>query len=515
MNWILKIAPKELRLIDIYLRENYPWIWATRIHFTLYAMILLGAFAAFIGLITPVDIQDPLSSNDIMTFFGIFMFPTIIFMGYIIFQLCLFSVEKRKGKSSFFRPLIVFPLMMISVLTPTVMPFTVSYVLNTKTGNVIDNEQVDFDRHNLKKAEYFINDGESDYIYFDTEKEYKNYWNGSTSQHDQSYRRDIRGDIYDHVGRFSESRPRLYRSRVYSRDYNNSYYRYSTEELSSIEMEKSVLQFYHDQNLNLSLTEAERYLDYVNDCIERYSQNGKLEVDSILYELKHNIYSDCYSNRKYNYTNRYNDYQVVRRSFHKASRNLSHIKRAQSTLFPRDAGFMFLGFLWATFIITLLLFIFRLVHWKQFLLSILIIGIYLTLIGIIEGVGNFHGDFFPIMAVLFVIASMISLNGVWGLNKFSAVINQMAIITFLSLPFFPVMILAYLDEVLKIFTIDYFDKYLIEDVSRYRPYSEEYYELKKTIWLVTFWSGLVFFYLIGLPYLKKVFLRLMSLPKKN
>ena len=31
------------------------------------------------------------------------------------------------------------------------------------------------------------------------------------------------------------------------------------------------------------------------------------------------------------------------------------------------------------------------------LLSVLIIGIYLTLIGIIEGVGDFRGDFFPII----------------------------------------------------------------------------------------------------------------------
>ena len=91
----------------------------------------------------------------------------------------------------------------------------------------------------------------------------------------------------------------------------------------------------------------------------------------------------------------------------------------------------------------------------------------------------------------------------------------MAIVTFISLPFFPVMILGYLDEVLDIFEIDFFDKYLVSDPSRYRPYSEEYYELIDAIWLNTFWAGLILFYLIGLPYLKKIFLRLMSLPKTS
>ena len=118
---------------------------------------------------------------------------------------------------------------------------------------------------------------------------------------------------------------------------------------------------------------------------------------------------------------------------------------------PKVSGFIFLGFLWAAFIITLLLFIFRLVHWKQFLLSILIIGIYLTLIGIVEGVGDFDGYFFPIMAILFVVVSMLFLNRVWALNKFSVVINQMALVTFLSLAFFPIMILGYLEEVLHHF----------------------------------------------------------------
>ena len=516
MNWILKIAPKELKLIDVYLREKYPWIWATRIHFTLYAMLLLGAFAAFVGLITPVDIQDPMSSNEIMTFFGIFMFPTIIFMGYIIFQLCLFSVEKRKGKSSFFRPLIVFPLMMISLLTPTVMPFTVSFVLNTKTSNLIDEEQVNSDRLGLRKAEYFINDGVGDYAYFNTEKDYLFYWNGGTTQYQQDYRRKKRDDIYKHIGRYIKQRPRLYKTRRYSGIVNSSYYGYNKMPISNNRPKNEVLDFYHDQNLNLSLKDAEYYLEHLNDCIERYSKKSKLKTDSILYELEHNIYSKCYSNKEINYSNRqYNDHQVVRASFHKASRNLGNINRAQSNLLPKDADFMFLGFLWASFIITLLLFIFRLVHWKQFLLSILIIGIYLTIIGIIEGVGDFNGDFFPIMAILFVVASMISLNGTWGLKDFSVVINQMAIVTFISLPFFPVMILGYLDEVLDIFEIDFFDKYLVSDPSRYRPYSEEYYELIDAIWLNTFWAGLILFYLIGLPYLKKIFLRLMSLPKTS
>ena len=512
MNWILKIAPKELKLIDVHLRENYPWIWATRIHFTLYAMLLLGSFAALIGFITPVDIKSPMSSGGVMTFFGIFMFPAIIFMGYMIFQLCLFSVEKRKGKSSFFRPLLVFPLMMISVLSPLVMPFSVSFVLNSKIANLASKEQVNSDGLALTKAKYFVNMGEQDYKYFATKLDYISYWGEEKkgAKYNRNNQDEVKKAIYFHEGQYRNERPRLLKARTYSSSsyYNNSYGYNKSDD--------SVMQFYHDQNLNLSLKEASKYLKHLNACLERYSDYGMLDLDRMMLELKSNTYINCYSNTSMNRVDRSYGYNEKPQKFYnKVSRNLRNIKRAQITYLPKELGFIFLGFLWAAFIITLLLFIFRLVHWKQFLLSILIIGIYLTLIGIVEGVGDFGGDFFPIMAILFIIISMIFLNRVWTLNKFSVAINQMAIVTFLSLAFFPIMILGYLEEVLDLFEMSYFDKYLVLDSENYRPYSEEYYEMIKSIWFITFWSGILFFYLLGLPYLKKTFLRLMSLPKKN
>jgi hypothetical protein len=291
MNWILKIAPGRLKLIDVYLRENYPWIWATRVHFTLYATILLGAFAALIGVITPVDIQKPMSDNDIMSFFGVFMFPTIIFMGYIIFQLCLFSVEKRKGKSNYFRPLIVFPLMMFSVLSPLIMPFSVAFVLNTKTANLALEEQVNSDSIELRKAKYFINTGEGDYKFFASERAYRQYWekNIEGSQYSIDTRNEKEQAIYFHEGKYRASRPRLYKAKTYS-----SYYGYNSG-WSPIETVKAdVMQFYHDQNLNLSLLQAEKYLIHINECIEKYSRHHPLKLDSILYELRNNIYTDCY-----------------------------------------------------------------------------------------------------------------------------------------------------------------------------------------------------------------------------
>jgi MFS family permease len=519
MNWIFKIAPRELRLIDVYLRENYPWIWATRIHFTVYLTILLGVFAALIGLITPVDVQNPMSSGDIMTFFGVFMFPTIILMGYIIFQLCLFSVEKRKGKSSFFRPLFVFPLMMFSVVSPLIMPYSISFVLNEKVGNLAEEEQLKQDVIDLQKAKYFVNSGEGDYKYFGTEKEYLRYWSLDQEPRDniKNYRKTFKKAIYYHEDEHINVRPRLYKVKNYSSGYNSYYSSYSGWDFDEeVHFKNEVKQFYHEQNLDLSFVQAEKYLHHLNFCIDRYTDYESIDVGRIIDELENNIYSDCYSNTRRNRSGSYNyDVLIVNDSFNESSKNLGHIKRAQLNYLPSHTDVIFLGFLWASFIITLLLFIFKLVHWKQFLLSILIIGIYLTIIGIIEVVGRFKGEFFPIMAILFVVASIIFLNKAWGLQKFSVVVNQMAIVAFMSLPFFPIMILAYLTQQMDVFEISYFDQYLIKNTDAYRPYSQEYYDLIEVIWLNTFWVGIIFFYLLGLPYLKKVFLRLMSLPKKN
>jgi len=517
MNWIFRIAPRELRLIDVYLRENYPWIWATRIHFTVYLTILLGVFAALVGLITPVDVQNPMSSGDIMTFFGVFMFPTIILMGYIIFQLCLFSVDKRKGKSSFFRPLFIFPLMTFSVVSPLIMPYSISFVLNEKVANLAEEQQVTQDLIDLQRTKYFVNSGEGDYKYFGTEKEYLRYWSLGQEGRDniKNYRKSFKKSIYYHEDEHINARPRLYKVKNYSSGYN--IYSSGWDFDKEVHFKNEVKQFYHEQNLDLSFVQAEKYLNHLNFCIDRYTKRGSIDVGRVIDELENNIYSDCYSNTRRNRSGSHYNYDVliVNDSFNESSNNLAHIKRAQLNYLPSYTGVIFLGFLWASFIIALLLFIFKLVHWKQFLLSILVIGIYLTIIGIIEVVGRFKGDFFTIMAALFLVASIIFLNKVWSLQKFSVVVNQIAIVAFMSLPFFPIMILAYLNQQMDVFEISYFDQYLIENTDTYRPYSQEYYDLIEVIWRNTFWGGIIFFYLMGLPYLKKVFLRLMSLPKKN
>lgn len=515
MNWIFKIAPSRLKDFDNRLRQKYPWLWATRIHLTLYLALVLAAFSAIIGFITPMDIQNPFSDDDIMEFYLIFMIPAVILIGHNVFQLCLYSVEKRKGLNKFYRPWIVFPLMMISMASPLVMPYTTAFVLNWKVGNLEDSDQFKKDFVDVVKSRYYVNGGEDEYDYIPSEEDYQLYKNPNVPRKANiGYGYNLT-NIYWHKKIFKESRPRLQKVLENSRFYSFSNWYLDDEE--RMEIKNINESFYYDQNRNFSLDSAKYYLDNLNFNIVKYSGQGGIPVDQMMNELSNNTYSNCYSNKDLvnphkNYRS-YSSHPVVTIHSQLMSK-MSRIMRAQSSIIPKDAAYALIFFGYAAFGVTLLIFIFRHVHWKQFLLTILILGIFCTIMGIIEVVGRFRGDFFPTMSVLLLLASIIVIHFVWTLDKFSVFVNQMTIIALIFSPFYLVIFTSYLDAVHNFFRWDLFDHPLIDGDYSY-GYSSNYYAMKSDFYWKMHWLGIGVFYVLGLPYLKKVAIRLMSLPKNS
>lgn len=511
MNWIFKIAPKQLSQIDIFLRANYPWLWATRIHLTLYMSILLALFSGAIGLLAPVDIQEPLSKSDVMDYFGIFMFPAVLFMGYIIFQLCLFSVEKRRGKGNFFRPLIVLPTLMLSITLPMIMPFTAAVVVNQKVAHLEGQEVLFNELINLSKAQYYVNEGEGSYDHFMSNKDYlefKSKKNNSSSSYQQKINDAKVSQIYWHDGEYRNERPRLLKDASY-----NAYYYNRLSFDKEAKLKATRVKFYRNQNFNFSLDSARKYLNLLKDYQLKYSIGSPVKVDSILYELKNNIYHRCYSNGYISSnSSRYYDRRYhVKKIFNDVKDNMATISYAQHNFWNRNAKYILYAALCVSFGITVVLFMFKHVPWKQFLLSLLILAIYFTIAGIIEGFGRFRGNFIFTMLLVLVFFALVYMNRAWSLKKSSVFVNQMAIIAFLSIPLIPMMIVGFMDEVM-----DYWPYY----ARYYSEYGldgevESYSEMKERLYLTNFWIGIGLFYVLGLPYLKTVFMRLMSLPKNK
>lgn len=514
MNWILKIAPKQLSQIDTYLRSNYPWLWATRIHFTVYVSVLLALFSGIIGLLAPVDIHDPLSKYDVMDYFEIFMFPAVLFGGYIIFQLCLFSVEKRKGKGHFFRPLIVFPTLMLSIVLPILMPFTIAAVVNQKVAHLESKEIIDQDLINVKKAQYFVNEGESKYVHFESERDYRKYWansyeNGTQQGSLKSESDDRVNKIYWHDRQYKLNRPRLLKG-------GERYYNYYSWRNNQDEVEAIQKAFYNEQNLKFSLDSARKYLSLLRDCQLKYAGGTLINVNSALADLENNNYSNCYSNVTiYDPNSRYNHGELPMNSvLGNVEDSIGNIMYAQNNFWNRNAEEILLVTLFVSFIITLILYIFKHVNWKQFLLNLLILAIYFTIAGIIEGFGRYRGDFIFSSLLVLVLGSLLFVHRAWSLKSSSVFTNQMAIIAFVSIPFLPLMVVGYMDEVMNYWPYYDYNHYAAER-DYMGSYTGSYYDVKERLYWVSFWMGIGLFYSVGLPYLKKVFVRLMSLPKSK
>ena len=135
MNWILKIAPKWLTKIDVFLRINYVWIWATRIHLMLYFNLLLTLVVSIISFVSPLDLRDLLKVKDLSNFYIPLLIPAFLFMGFYIFQVVLFNPDTRFTKGKSWHSIVVFLCMQLGLFLPFLMPISTAVVLNYKIAN--------------------------------------------------------------------------------------------------------------------------------------------------------------------------------------------------------------------------------------------------------------------------------------------------------------------------------------------------------------------------------------------
>ena len=537
MKWILKIAPKFLTRLDTYLRINFVWIWATRIHLALYFSLLFTLVCSIVAYAAPVNLQEIRTSRDIENIFFVLWVPAILMLGYFIFQICLFNVDRQHANGKSYRSWAVFPLIMISFCAPFLAPYSVAYLLNNNLANSVEDKTFIEDRDNLWKARFYCDEGEDNYGYYKSENQYLNtskreysYFLDHINQNrSDSYYRINRDSIYYSKGIYQENRPKLYRLfRHYDSDLIVP--KEKIKRSNEISIDSCISQFYVDQNLHINFDSAHFYLQLLEPLSIKYTNNNSvirgLNINQAIDELKTNTYhnhryysiqlhpnNSLKSNYYYPYYNQYSIPENINDSLHE-------IAMAKNRPFPRSTNFLWIPILYGCLVISLFVYLFKMINWKQLLLSILILCLLLTIFAMIEAIYRFRGSFISTSTVAFLTGMLLLCFTVPFMKRFNWKNNQAAIVSFLFFPFYFLLLLWFLEEVFDIWHIDYFDQYKEWVWDEYTQksvlrYSEQYYTVKDNIIQAIHIGGLALFYALGLPIFTKLFMRLQALPKKK
>jgi hypothetical protein len=137
MKIVLRLSPGFLRRFDDYLRMNYPWLWATRIHLNLYMAIFIMPLLAGIAFLVPAGRQDVVTMQVLMAATPLFYIPGIAWLIFQFRQLALYNVDKSYGMQSAYREFFVLCVYWATFLLPLCLPAIATTIFETKANNVL------------------------------------------------------------------------------------------------------------------------------------------------------------------------------------------------------------------------------------------------------------------------------------------------------------------------------------------------------------------------------------------
>lgn len=536
MKILRKISPAFLNAFDDKLRSRSPWLWATRIHYHIYISLMCTAFFTLIGAIYRVNLTDVPSRMDQGVFWAVLIVPCIILSLYMLYNMSLFNPDKAGAKRIPYQEFFVLIIYLVTFLMPFAIPYSATWMLDTRTDWLVDDQELYEDAHNLTYADPFLYTGWGEYRYYPSDSIYlefrkkpelkTNYYDDEviitphdsllwtlywTNEHHWSQMRD---SILYQVGVFEEDRPHLYFHGGYLdflgySHYHGWYYETPIFSDSRDSGADSLYQiFVETVNVARSAELAKPYLEKYAGLLEKYGSDT-LDVD------RGSLLEDYLQNR---YTGGYVHYYLDDADDQSRDNieNLFDAKENRSVIYDDDT---FYGTLVFCFCFAVLFSIFKNVHWRQGLLFIATTSLLITLIAVIgvivDGDEEYFLSAFTFLPFLFLAISF------WGfkLKTFNGFLNQVVMLLNISLPWILIMILVYLDEVHDIFRMPYFDQYKVwyypEFEKAYLDYSSEYYELISRIWWVVIWGSPIMYILAWNSYVKSLYQRFWFLPRRR
>lgn len=479
---IKAITPLFLRKLDQYLLENYPVVWISKIHHTIWYGAWLWLLGAAIGFIVPFDLTRNIQYEMYYFFFTIVALAMFCIW---VYQYVIFNKEKNYGTRSVADEYLNFILVLMSSAIFAVSPVSFQYVYSQRIANVTSDEILFDEINTLNQA--------APYIFLNSDY-YERYWDSSRNESWTTLKQIRWG---------ANARYTPYFIRHDSLHYPI---------LTPYQLYKK-----HDAKANLN-TVSKKISDYIRIC-NKYGVNIPFRSQELA------AYYMNLASKESIWVTELREYYISDYEIDKIISNISEAKFKDHFIYR--AGY-FWTILYVTLTLTCFLLLFKLTYWKQFIVLLVTLMFYPMIAGILSLLvpNSIYRDEEDIILGLnlFAIyfAAGVTLMNYWKQQRFSAFVNVATQVFYVMLIYTPLLTVVFLHETTNIFHQHDFismSNHIKHGVdSNFDPMQDllrNYWREEYQRWLFCCQLAGIAAYILLLPVLKQVLVKQLALPKKT
>lgn len=491
-----KLIPPFLKKLDDYLLLNHPLLWISKVHYVLFFSLILFCFSVILGLIIPLNLSQ---TQDLGLWYTIFALLSIVGLCFWIYWNVIFNIEKKYGLRSWTDEYKVFFLSFACALLFMSCPLPFTAIYNQRVANVVEDDELIEDINNLNLSSPFIvND--------------LNVYESNYDSIKQVYFHDIH-------------------KLVRNDEYTPWHIRYDT-----LRFPKMLTAYQLEKLYGTEKKSDAEILKLINKHIAILNKYGFKFNSTSEFELKY--YNDLYADspiagNSFSYRSVGYKYELGR-----CLENIADAKFNKLFIFRSE----FIHFLfYATFYICLLVMLFKMVNWKQFLITciaLIIVPIILFIISQLLPYSSSYNSqqnaYIIMLSAVFFTALAFTISSIWENERFSAFKNICSQLVYLSLPVFPMLFVYVLKRVFHVFGPSIADAYSSVDVVKYDEairsntsyyntpeyiYSQllnEYWQKQFELWFFGMMYGAILVFILAIvPMMKQLFVKQLALPRNQ
>lgn len=402
-------TPTFIKKIDTWLIKNYPAVWVTRIHYVLFCFLCLSLFCFLIGSLIPVDLKD---NNTSVLWYSLLLIACFILSWYWGFKYIVFNIEKRFGLTSITQVYFNALLTLTCVYLLTIIPNFYVYAHNQKFKNAVSDKQLFIDIALMNSLEPYVPTN----LY--------NYEN-----------------TFDTLLKLNKSNIRHYKN---FNDYtpytlnNYDYKNYSDNGEISFSNVKPI----YDKKYLIKLINQ-----HIAVC-EKYKVSATIDASAVAdtfivnYKAGWRINNNNYSNDYYK-----NNIKDVFRNIYNAKLDYP---------FYLQPDYLYVQ-LYIVLTLTLLIWLFKLTYWRQYLLTAVIFFLYpIIMLIIFSIISNSTSKMMYYSFFVYFIASLVfTLLSLKNKQEFKPLQMVGTIGTLILMLYLPLIILMYLKDCTPLFKYEY------------------------------------------------------------
>ncbi|MBA3664981.1 MAG: hypothetical protein H0W61_12335 [Bacteroidetes bacterium] len=480
------ITPKFVQRFDSWLLTNHPVLWMSKIHYALWHGLVLWALSALLGAIMPVNLKNQIQYE---LWYFLFTVLGVVMLCFWTYQYVIFNKERDYGSKKFSEEYKNFILVFFSVGIFLLVPWPFEVVYSQRIAALYSDSEVLEDMNILNERDpYMANSTNNYYSWYDsiTKVQYLN----------------------------------MRQLNPYAASYFTPYFMKSDS--AKYPQLLTDFQLYKKYKPIVDIHELKRKVEEFRSIAAKYGCPIQESTQTIAEKYKALLVkervaiSEFYGNDSYQY------------ELNVTFTNLCDAKFKTFFIFTKDYMWVMFYFIICT---TSFLLLFKVTYWRQYLVMLVVLMLYPLLMFIFSQLLPYHtftrgaGFFECSMVVLVVFSGSTLFVTAFSHHCYRAFYNIANQVFYVSLIFVPLLILAFLHD-----NTDIFHNHSSWNYEKSETPSEGYgttYDSHLANLYYTYWSnefnrwidimkytGIALF-IIGLPFFKQLFVKQLSLPKKN